>query len=294
MPIIRNLPADAYWDHPAVSSTTLKKYRLPTRAHTKHQIDNPKTDTEALIRGQVTHCLVLESHRLDLDFVIEKEKLWHKNKLAKNGGSKEEWALLKKEAEERLVPLVSNKVWVQAQGMANSIKSSEYWQDVALSGEKELSIFTEIKGVPVKARLDAKIRTAILDIKSCRFHITDKKIRSVIAELGYHISGAMYLEVAKAAGLEVDCFVWVFVESFEPYLCRFVEATPKMLEIGKQEFYICLEKHADCMQSQSWPGYPQLDEKNKIPQLDLPDWYSMDFITEETYESDSSDEYDDY
>ena len=280
MPIIRNLPADAYWDHPAVSSTTLKKYRLPTRAHTKHQIDNPKTDTEALIRGQVTHCLVLESHRLDLDFVIEKEKLWDKTKLAKNGGSKEAWDLLKKEAEERLVPLVPNDVWVQAQGMANSVKSSEFWQHVALHGDKELSIFSEINGVPVKSRLDAKFMTAVLDIKSCRHHITDKRIKSVIAELGYHISAAMYLEVAKSAGLEVDRFIWVFVESFEPYLCRFIEATPKMLEIGTSEFYSCLEKHETCMNSDIWPGYA-----NQILALDLPDWYKMqDYILPELEE----------
>jgi hypothetical protein len=255
--------------------------------HAKHAIDHPKMDTDALIRGQVLHCLLLEPHRLNIDFVIEKDKLWNKTKLQKNGGDKEAWDLLKAEAEERLIPLVSHKLWLEALGMKESIQAHPLWQNVRVYGEKELTIISTLEEYPVRVRYDAKYGSIILDIKSCRFHLSNAKIQKVIAELSYHLSAAMYLEVGKSVGLNVDRFVWVFAENKPPYACRFIEATPKMLEIGLQEFYKCLKLYESCKTSGEYPGYP-----TDIEEIELPSWYEQrEYLlgddSEDAHESDS-------
>lgn len=267
--LVRNLPARDYHAHPAVNSGMLKPYiKFPTPAHAKDAIENPKEAGEALLRGSVVHTLCLEPHRIDLDYVIEYEKLHDKTRLVKNGGSKELWDQMKKDADERLIPIVDNKMWHQAAGMAQSITSHEYWQLVGKNADKEISVFSQIRNQYVKVRPDAIYSRVILDIKTCRFPLTDPKIMQVIASEKYHLSAAMYLEVCKSVGLDVDRFVWVFVESFSPYLCRFFEATPKMLEVGRDEFYYSLEKHSQCQKQRIWPGYPK-----DITSIDLPDWY---------------------
>lgn len=270
MPIIPDLRADAYFDHPAISSTKLKKYKLPTPAHAKWAMENEKLDSDAILKGQVLHAMLLEPDRLDSYFLIEKTKLWDKQKLGRNGGSKELWDNMKAEAEERLVPLVPHAIYTDALGMKESVENHHFWRHVSKHGIKEISLFSEINGVPVKSRLDVMYGSAVLDLKTCGKFVTNYRIESVIENLSYHLSAAMYLEVANSLGLQVDRFVWVFIESFAPYLCRFVEASPKMLEIGRQEFYACLEKHKACSESGIWPGY----DADEIPMMDMSDRYS--------------------
>lgn len=269
--VVPNLSAKDYHAHPADSSSILKHYlKFPTPAHARDAIENPKEQGDALLRGNVTHTLTLEPHRIDLDYVIEREKLHDKTRLVKNGGSKEIWDDMKKRADEQLLPIVDHKMWRDANGMADSIKAHDEWKKLANSKRTqfELSVFSQIKGRPVKARYDATKSGIVFDIKTCRFPLTDAKIMQVIASEKYHLSAAMYLEVGQSIGLEVDTFVWVFVESFRPYLCRFFEATEKMLDVGRDEFYYALEKHGQCKKAKSWPGY-----STAITKIDLPDWY---------------------
>lgn len=266
--IIKDLHFDDYWSHPAVSSSTLKKFlKLPTPAHVKHEIENPKDDSDALILGRLLHCLLLEPQNLDAYFVIEREKLWDKTKLKKNGGSKEDWDALKADADTRLLPIVPHDLWQKAQAMAKNIEDVDTWAHVSKFGVKELSVFTEIKGQPVKARFDLLYGGNIFDIKSSRHMLTDQNIRNVIHDEKYHLSAAMYLDVGKAAGVPVDRFVWVFVESFAPYLCRIIEAPPEMIEAGRKAYLHCLSKYKTASAG-FWPGY------DRDPSfIETPNWY---------------------
>jgi hypothetical protein len=255
--IVKDLHFDDYWQDPAVSSSMLKKFlQLPTPAHVKHAIDNPISDSDALLLGRLLHCLLLEPERLDIYFVIERDRLRDKTRLEKNGGSKEAWDALKGKAEAQLLPLVPFDMWQKAQAMAANIQALDLWEGLAKFGKKELSVFSEIKGQKVKARYDILFGSAIFDIKSSRHMLTDENISKVIEEQHYHLSAAMYLDVGAAAGLKVERFIWIFVENFAPYLCRVKEATLPMLEAGRKEYLHCLSKYKTGTQGH-WPGYDQ-------------------------------------
>ena len=97
--------------------------------------------------------------------------------------------------------------------------------------------------------------------------LTDQNIRNVIHDEKYHLSAAMYLDVGKAAGVPVDRFIWVFVESFAPYLCRIIEAPPEMIEAGGKAYLHCLSKYKTASAG-FWPGY------DRDPSfIETPNWY---------------------
>lgn len=268
--VYRNLPSRVYDDDPGVRSSILKKLKSGTPAHLWYAMQNPDQDTaEALLRGQVLHAMLLEPERENDYFVFETFPLGSKTTLAKNGGSKELWDAMKKEALERGVPLVPYSIYSQCIAMRDNVQAHELWMNIGKHAEKELSIFTEINGVRIKVRLDAYLNGMIADLKTTRHRLTKGNMEKIIVDENYHVSAAMYMEAAKAIGLEAESFVWVFVESNAPNFCRFGQATPEMLETGRIEFYKLLEKYKTCSESGTWEAYP-LD----IEMLDLPAWYA--------------------
>lgn len=255
----------------AISSTSLKKLLNATPAHFKYALDNRETsDSDALLRGSVLHAMLLEPDTLSASFVFESHVIPDKTKLAKNGGGKETWDALKEKAQIRGLPLVKYDIYQDCIAMRDSVLAHPHWPNVKSHAKKEISLFAEINGVRVKARYDAMLANMmIIDLKTSRNILTTGKIQSTIAELGYHFSAAMYTEVGKACGLPIDRFVWIFIESFAPYSARFVEASEQMMEVGKSEFYKCLEKYKTCMQSSVWDAY-----SNDIDIVHLPNWYA--------------------
>lgn len=269
--ICENLDFSDYWSDPAVSSSTLKKFLIhPTPAHVKYAIENPKDDNDALLCGRVLHSILLEPHTLDTLYVIEREKLRHKTKLEKNGGTKEAWDKLKAESDSRIVPLVSHELWATAKGMADNIESMDIWTPLSKYGKKELSIFAKIRNQAVKARLDLIFGSHIFDIKSTRHTLTDDKISKIILDERYHLSAAMYMDVANAAGIEASRFSWIFVENFPPYLCRIIEAPAEMIAAGRNELQYCLRKWKAASDGY-WPGYD-----HDASYATMPAWYRFE------------------
>lgn len=273
--ILSNLSAAEYDKNPALRSSTLKKFRGDTPAsRVKYLLDNPEsTDSDALLLGTMVHALLLEPHLFnepDRHWIIEREPLGDKTRLAKNGGAREAWELMKGTAERLGLPIVKNSIWKTAKGIEAQVRKHPYFKLVAES-QKELSIFAEVEGTACKARYDvwnSRLKT-VMDFKTSSNQLTNRSIQNSIVDYGYHFSAAMYMELGKAVGLDAQRFVWVFVESFPPYNCRFVEASESMLEIGREEFYRCLRKYRQCMDWNDWPGY-----STDIETLDLPDWYA--------------------
>jgi len=272
--IVEGLSNELYNVSKAMRSTVLKKLHDATPGHLRYLLDNPSFETtEALLRGQVLHCMVLEYHNLQKQFVIERTELKDKTKLNKNGGSKEDWDQLKSMAEVLGVPLVKHDMYLQVKGMANSISKHQHWQLFNAVGRKELSLFAEIEGVPCKARYDVMAsdegQTFICDLKTSKETLTNQNVQKIIVQYGYHFSAAMYVEIGKALGLQIDEFSWMFVESKAPFGCRMVKASTEMMEIGRDEFYKCLRKYKECRDKKEWPMYPLT-----LDTIDLPGWYA--------------------
>lgn len=268
--IHENVSMERYNEIHALRSTLLKELLDGTPAHLKDALDNPEEkDSNALLQGRVLHAMLLEPGKLHDYFVFEDLKLGDKTKLIMNGGSKETWDLMKKDASLRGLPLVPYAIYSRCLGMSRKVKAHPFWSNLDKNGHKELTLIAVINNVRVKARLDVLLGNVLIaDLKTCRFRLNKRRIQAAITEFGYHLSAAMYLEIAKALGLPAKRFVWIFIESKSPHLVRYFEASTKMLETGQKEFYELLDKVKACEATDTWEAYPEIVET-----IDMPDWY---------------------
>lgn len=272
--IHEGIPFSDYNAFDAVRSSQLKKLLDGPPADLKWSIDNPDDETsDALLEGEVLHSILLEPDTLDSRFIFETEQLKDKNKLSKNGGSKEAWDALKAEAEEKQLRLVSYDIYSRTRAMADQIRKHPYWNNLQDFAQKELTLVAEINGVLCKVRLDAllygkTLGGVVFDLKTTREKLTLRNIESVISDYSYHLSAAMYIEVGKALGLDLRGFNWIWFEKSPPYNVRITSASPSMLERGREEFYRTLEVFKTCCQTGVWSSYPE-----EIEEVGLPAWY---------------------
>jgi len=267
--IVEGLSNELYHAHSAISSTGLKKLLTGTPAHLRSFLDSEdKLESEALLRGSVLHSMLLEPNTLNDTYIFERNYLKDKTRLAKNGGSKEQWDYLKEISEITGKPLVKFEIYDACRRMRDKVKANPYWPDIAKNSQKEISLFADIEGIPVKARYDAMLSNLVIDLKTSKDILTTANIQKTIIGLGYHFSAAMYIEIGRMLGLPVDGFVWIFVENKAPFSCRYVQADNEMLEIGRQEFYACLGKYKECLESDQWPGYSE-----NVEVISMPAWY---------------------
>lgn len=99
-------------------------------------------------------------------------------------------------------------------------------------GQSEVSVFAEVDGVPSKARFDRIVGATAVDLKTTSAKPGSSSLSRAVIDYGYDTSAAHYLEVARAAGIDLERFVLVFVEKAEPYRVTVCELEPDFLERG--------------------------------------------------------------
>lgn len=84
------------------------------------------------------------------------------------------------------------------------------------AGKPEVSVFTEVDGVPCKARFDWLADGYAVDLKTTASK-PGKDLAKAVTDFGYDVSADHYLRVASAAGLDVSEFWLVFVGKDAPH-----------------------------------------------------------------------------
>lgn len=275
--IYRNVPYQTYNAHPGMRSTLLKVLLDGTPADLKHAMDNPlDKETPALIRGELLHAMLLEPLTVHDRFVMVAEPLKDK----RSGADKKAWETYKAMAKEQDKQLIDYPMVQQCNGMADAVRKHPRWKNIADFADKELTLIAKLQDVLCKVRLDAALLPrstggGIFDIKTMEKPPTTRNITKAIVDYSYHLSTAMYVEVAKAAGLRIGDpeigwtgFSWIWIQSKPPYHVRITDASQALLETGTIEFYDLLKSVKTSMDSGVWPGYG-----DRIDQTDLPSWY---------------------
>lgn len=196
----------------------------------------PSPDSEALAFGRLVHTVILEPHKLDAYAVMDPELIGVKanGDRADNPTATKAWKDAVFTAKRDGLTVISPGTLVHAQAMAAAVQAHpEAGRLLAQATDYELSAYADHPtGARVRARFDAVCPGAIGDIKTCRDADPENFGRTVNA-LGYHISAANYIDIARANGLDVDKYVLICVEK---------EPTP-----GGDYRVSVLELHADAI-----------------------------------------------
>jgi hypothetical protein len=224
--IYKNLPAEQYFAEDRINNSGLKLIAR-TPAHYKYYKEhlNEKPPTPQMMLGTAVHCAVLEPATFQDRYAVAPQC----DKRTKEG--KAIWADL--EAGKKLILSASDYELVE--GMSQSVLTHETASKLLAAGDPEVTVFTEIEGIPAKARLDWYRNGIILDLKTTQAADPDSFSKSC-ANFGYSMQAAFYMDCCQAIGLECHTFIFITVENSAPYPVAIYEFDDVSIEYGPLPF----------------------------------------------------------
>ena len=201
----------------------------------------PSPDSDALLFGRLVHTVILEPHKLDTYAVLNADVigLTVKGEPSENPKATKAWKEAVFAAKRDGLTVIDGQLLAHAQSLAAAVQNHpEAGRLLAAATATEVSAYADHpSGARVRARLDAICPESIIDIKTAR-DANPESFGRTMHGLGYHISAAVYLDVARANGLHVDRFDLVCVEK-EPtpggdYRVSVLEIHPDAIDKGRE------------------------------------------------------------
>ena len=152
-----------------------------------------------------------------------------------------------------------------------------------IAAHREVSVFSEIDGVPVRARFDALSDETRNGVYGIDLKTTDDATRiggeRSVSKWGYDFQEAWYEDVYEASEARpIDQFYFVCVEKSGPYEVAVFGLPDMWKQMGKTKAAEARRVYRECVESGEWPGYD-----TDIQFLDPPAWAVIEF--EMKYES---------
>lgn len=222
----------------------------------------PSEETPAMVFGRAFH-----SYLLDGVDVFNKEYITPPDLDRRTTKGKEVYAKASKKGQTIITP----EDFCTIREMAESVLKHPFAVNLLKNGKSEVSVIwiDEQTGIKCKCRPDwlPDIARVIVDVKTTSNADAHAFTRSAI-QYGYIRGAAWYLDGCVTAGIDVDAYIFVVVESKPPHMVA-VYMTPKYgIEQGRERYRALLGLEVKC-RAEGYPAYvnPLMDE------LDIPTWY---------------------
>lgn len=150
-----------------------------------------------------------------------------------------------------------------AQAATHAIRQSEFADDWE-AGISEASAFAIDGDLWLRSRFDRLAPTdakqrIIFDVKTVSGSANPGDFCRKIGPMGYDIQAALYRRVLAAILGDINerdiLFVWLVVETEEPYGASVVACGPSMTDVGFRKLDIVEAQFAACLAADRWPGY---------------------------------------
>lgn len=254
--VYHGLSSDDYFKANRINCSGLKLLSK-SPLHYKHSLEQSREETQAMKIGSAVHCAVLEQDEFENRYMVLPDGIDRRTKEGK---------ALYAEMEVSGKIILSASEHLMVDGVAQSVRSHESASKLLSDGSPEMTVFTEIDGIPAKCRTDWYRSNIIVDLKTTEDASADGFQRS-IAKYGYHCQAAWYLDCCESAGVEAQHFIFIAVEKTAPYAVGVYELDSASIEVGRVINQRALDKYRQCIESGLWNGYP-----TEIQTLSLPVW----------------------
>ena len=273
--IHHDIPIDQYHADPdTISKSGLDLIaRTPLHYWSAHlDPDRPdREDTPAFVEGSALHALELEGREVfDRQFAVA-PKIDRRTK-----AGKAEWqAWTEAHANHTiLTDTQSQNIEAMHAGLQRHEGARRY---LDADGDVEVSIYwtDEATGVACRCRPDKIVQIpdtdqcVLVDLKTTRDGLDDETITRTLARYRYHVQAAWYVDGARAAGLNVRAFVFVFVEKSRPHGARVVTLCEDSITCGRVLYRENLDTYAKCLATGEWPGYDTTTSTVSIPSWEM-------------------------
>lgn len=254
------IPEDQYHGHKGSLSVSGAKKLLPPScpAIYKHQLDHGQPPRREFDFGHAAHARVLG---VGADIVVVDAADW------RTKAAKEAAEAARAEGKVPLLPQEATQVDGMAAALAEHPVASALLQAEGGLAEQSLFWLDEAHGVMRRARLDWLAGRVIADYKTCQ-SAEPSAVSRAMASYGYHMQADWYREGVVRLGLVEDpLFVLIFQEKTAPYVVTVVEPDGEALRIGRQRNEQALRIYAQCVATDTWPGYA-----TDVELIGLPKW----------------------
>lgn len=224
----------------------------------------PEPSKAGQLEGTLAHCAILEPDEFNKRYrigpdVSKATKVW-----------KEADALATLEGFELIKPAQYETAMRQAEQVMLIPEVAEHLSH----GMPEVSAFCvdEETGIMCRVRPDwvselGGNSVTLLDVKTYS-DASPAEFARQVARKGYHRQDAMYSDIyGVAAGVEVEDFLFLAVESTYPYAASVCRLDVDSANAGFIEYRDALYKYAECAKADYWPGYG-----DEITEIRMPNW----------------------
>jgi hypothetical protein len=254
--LILDMDEAEYHAHPALSYSTGKHY-LRSPAHYLHALHNRKERKEFDF-GHAVHGLVLGT---GMGIVEIPESVLATNGAVSTTAAKEFIATARADGKVPLKTDVFEKVRACAGAVLMNAEARQYLE---ADGEPEVSLFAKDPetGVEIRGRVDYLPNanpgeyTKPIDLKTT-INATPRKIVRAIVDFDYDLQAAMYRRLVHLTrGDDVGPMVQIYVETEAPFGVQVVPLLDEgWIRGGDHKLQTILARHAECVESGTWPSY---------------------------------------
>lgn len=288
--VVENLDINEYHSLPPISKSGLDSLNLsPAIYYARHLDPNrpPAREKAGQLEGSLAHCAILEPGEFEKRYAIVPESAprrptdaqWKaKNPSPESVAAMAWWREFNETTNGATI--VTHDQYQTAVRQAVSVRALPEVGDAIQVGRPEVSAFWRDPetGVECRCRPDLVHDTGeagdiLLDVKTFSSAAPDE-FRRQVARKRYDVQAAYYSDgYAKSSGRPVLAFVFVAVETEWPYAANAFVLDEESLEAGRQKYRRNLRTYAECLRTNTWPGY-----STGIDIIRLPQWA---LITEE-------------
>lgn len=267
--ILLDVPAEDYHRRElgVASNSVLKLLRDKSPAHYRAWVDTEdEAETPALLFGRAYHCRVLEPERYGREFVVLPD--FGDMRSSKNRAVRDEWL-----ADRPGVTVVAAEDAERIEAMHAALMAHPVAAGIMRAGHSEVTMrwVDEQTGVLCKARADWWVPGKFfMDLKTTLDASPAGFARSV-ASFGYHVQHAHYCDGARACGQPVGNYLILAQEKEPPYVAAVYHIDAAAEVRGFELRERGLQQMADCLRTDTWPGYG-----TGITELSLPAWALKD------------------
>ena len=290
MNIIENLDIERYHAMQPISKSQLDTLDLsPAIFFARHRDPNrpPAPQRAGQLEGNLAHCAVLEPEEFEKRYAIvpegaprrPTEAQWNAKKPSEDSIAAMAWW---REFNEKTSgkTIVTHDQYETAVRQAVSVRALPDIGEALANGKPEVSAFwtDEETGVECRCRPDFvnSVRdnaVLLLDVKTFS-SASPNEFRRQVARKRYDVQAAFYSDgYEKASGMEVLGFIFLAVETEYPFAANAFMLDEESLDAGRTKYRKNLRTYAECMRTNTWPGY-----STGIDIIRLPSWA---LITEE-------------
>jgi hypothetical protein len=264
--IYAGISNEAYHSGPGISQSALSVMaRSPLHYWAKY-LDPNREQTEpsaAMKLGSAIHTAVLEPGEFGRRYHVAPSV----DRRTKEG--KAEYQLALDNAEASGAALITYDDAKTCLAIAEQVRKHPTARKVFATGQAEMSCYWTDKetGLLCRCRPDWLSLPIIVDLKSTDDASADGFQRSAW-NYRYWMQAAWYMDgVEQATGMRPEAFLFAAFEKAAPNACAFYFADQVMLDMGRREYRKLLRQLADCIATDTWPGYPA-----EVRALGVPSW----------------------